>query len=91
MSKHRDLRRKTTRALRRGRDAYWKAITYETERAVACGDAKKLYQMLKSVSRRPPEAGEVLLERYGTVSPDQAIRPCRREKHYRELLDEKQD
>ncbi len=59
---HRDLKRQTTRALRRDRDAYWKAIAEETDRAAACGDTMKLYQMLKSVSRRPAGVGEVLLE-----------------------------
>ncbi len=67
-----DLRRQTTRALRRDRNAYWKAIAQETERAVACGDTKKLYHMLKSVSRRPAEIGEVLLERDGSGISNQA-------------------
>ncbi len=69
---HRELRRQTTRALRRDRNTYWKAIAEDTERAAACGDTKKLYQMLKSVSRRPAGVGEVLLERDGSVIPDQA-------------------
>ncbi len=32
---HRELRRQTTRALRRDRNAYWKAIAGETERVAA--------------------------------------------------------
>ncbi len=36
------LRRQTTRALRRDRNAYWKAIAEETVRAAACGDTRKL-------------------------------------------------
>ncbi len=36
------------RALRRDRNAYWKAIAEETERAAACGATRKLYQILKS-------------------------------------------
>ncbi len=57
---HRDLRRQTMRALRWDRNANWKAITEETERAAACGDTRKLYRMLKSVTRRPAGVGEVL-------------------------------
>ncbi len=83
---HRDLRRQTTRALRRDHNAYWKAIADETERAAACGDTRKLNQMLKSVSRRPAEVGEVLFERDGSVIPEQARRQCRWEKHFKELL-----
>ncbi len=69
---HRDLRRQATLVLRRDNNAYWKAIAKETERAVACGDARKLYQMLKIFSGRPAGVGEVLLERDGIVIPDQA-------------------
>ncbi len=47
----------TTRALRRDRNAYWKAIV--EERVAACGDARKLYQTLKSVSHRPAGVDEV--------------------------------
>ncbi len=66
----------------RDRNAYWKAIVEETERAAACGDTRKLYQMLKSVSRRPAGVGEVLLERDGSVIPDQARKLCRWEEHF---------
>ncbi len=58
----------------------------EVERAAACGDTRKLYQMLKSVSRRPAGMGEVLLERDGSVIPDQAKKLCRREEYFKELL-----
>ncbi len=83
---HRDLRRQTTRALCRDHNAYWKAIAEETERAAACGDTGKLYQMLKNVSCRPAEVGEVLLERDGSVIPNQARKLCRWEEHFKELL-----
>ncbi len=63
---HRERRRQTTRALRRDRNAFWKVIAEETERAAECGDTRKLYQMLKSVSHRPAGVGEVLLERDGS-------------------------
>ncbi len=55
---HRDLRRQTTRALRLVRNAYLKAIAEETG----------LYQVPKSVSRRPDGVGEILLERGGSVT-----------------------
>ncbi len=42
--------------------------------------------MLKSVSRRPARVGEVLLERDGSVIPDQARMLCRWEEHFKELL-----
>ncbi len=42
--------------------------------------------MLKSVSRRPAGVGEVLLERNGSVIPDQARKLCRWEEHFTELL-----
>ncbi len=74
---HRELRRQTTRALHRDRNAYWKAFAAETERAAACGDTRELYQMLKSASRRPAGVGGVLLERDGSVIPDQARKLCR--------------
>ncbi len=85
-SNHRDLRRQTTRELRRDRNAYWKAIAKETERAAACGDTRKLYQMLKSVSHRPAGVSEMLLERDGTFILDQAKKLCRWEEHFKELL-----
>ncbi len=66
----RDLRRQTTRALRRDRNTYWKVIAEETESLAACGDTRKLIQMLKSVNRRPAGVGKVLLERDGSVIPD---------------------
>ncbi len=59
---HRDLRRQRTRALHRDCNAYWKAIAEEIEWVAACGDTRKVYQMLNSVSLRPAEMGEVLLE-----------------------------
>ncbi len=83
---HRDLRRQTTRAQRRDRNAHWKAIAEETERAAACGDTRKLYQMLKSVSRRPAGVGDVLLERDGNVISDQGRKLCRWEEHFKEFL-----
>ncbi len=83
---HRELRRQTKRVLRRDRNAFWKAIAEETERAAACGDTRKLYQMLKRVSRRPAGVGEVLLERDGSVIPDQSRKLCRWEEHFKELL-----
>ncbi len=58
----------------------------ETERAAACGYTRKLYQMLKSVSRRPAGVGEVLLARDGSVIPDQGRKLCRWEEHFKELL-----
>ncbi len=47
---HRDLRRYTTSALRRDHNAYWNAFAAVV---ATCGNARKLYQTLKSVSRRP--------------------------------------
>ncbi len=82
---HRDLRKQTTRAQRLDRNAYWKEIAEETERTAACGDTRKLYQMLKSVSHRPAGAGEVLLNRGGSVIPDQARKLCRWEEHFKEI------
>ncbi len=52
----------------------------------ACGDTRTLYQVLKSVSRRAAEVGEVLLERDGSVIPEQARKLCRWEEHFKELL-----
>ncbi len=57
-------------------NAYWKGIAEETERVAACVDTKELYQMLKSVSCMPVRVGEVLLERDGSIIPDQARRFC---------------
>ncbi len=54
---NRDLRSQTARALQRDRNAYWKAM------AVASHDTVKLYQMLKSVSRRTAVVGEMSLRR----------------------------
>ncbi len=76
----------TTRALRHDRNAYWEAIAEETGRAAASGDTRKFYQMLKSVSRRPAGESEVLLERDGSVIPDQARKLCQWEEHFKELL-----
>ncbi len=39
--------RQITGVLRRDRNAYWTALAEVTERAAACGDTMKLYQMLK--------------------------------------------
>ncbi len=73
---HREVRRRTMKALHRDRNSYWKAIAEETERVAACGDTRELYQMLKSVSRRSAGVGEVLLERDGSVIPYQARKLC---------------
>ncbi len=79
----RDLRSQTTRALRRDRNAYWKAIAEQYERAAACGDTRKVCQMLKGVSRRP--AG-LFIERVGSVIPDQAGKLWKWEEHFKALL-----
>ncbi len=42
--------------------------------------------MLKNVSRRPAGVGEVLLERDGSVIPDQARKLCRWEEQFKEFL-----
>ncbi len=83
---HRELRSQTTRAPRRDRNAYWKAIAEETEGTADCGDTRKLYPMLKSVSRKPAGVGEVLLERDGSAIPDQARKLCRWQEHFKEIL-----
>ncbi len=83
---HRELRKQIKRTLHRDRTAYWKAISEETRRAAACGDTRKLYQMLKSVTRRPAGVGEILLERDGSVIPDQGRKLRRWEGHFKELL-----
>ncbi len=67
---HRNLRRQTTRFLRSDHNVYWKAE--ETGRVAACDATRKYYRMLKRVSYRPAEVGEVLLERDESVFPDQA-------------------
>ncbi len=54
----------------------------EAERAATRSDTRKLNQMLKSVSHRSTGVGEVLLERNGSVIPDQARGPCRWEEHF---------
>ncbi len=56
--------------------AYWEAIAEETEGAAVWGATKKPYQMLKSLSRRPAEVGEVSLKRDGSVVSDQAVKQC---------------
>ncbi len=78
----RGLRRQTTRALRRDRNAYWEAIAEETKRvAAACGDTRKLYQMQKSVNRSQAGVGEVLLERDGSVVLGQVRKLCSTPEH----------
>ncbi len=67
---HRNLTRQTTRALRRDRNAYWKASAEEAERVAARSGTSKRFQ--KSVSHGPAKVGEVVLERHGSVIPDQA-------------------
>ncbi|CAE1235515.1 unnamed protein product [Acanthosepion pharaonis] len=47
----RDLRRRATRSIRADRNAHWCAFAEETERAAACGDSRKLYQMVRRASR----------------------------------------
>ncbi len=54
--------------------------------AAVCGDTRKLYQMLLSVSRRPGEVGELLLKRGRSVIPGQARRLCRWEEDFQEVL-----
>ncbi len=62
------------RTLQIGRNTYSRTIAGETQRAVACGDTRKNYQMLKRVSRIPVKVGEILLEQDGSFIPDQARR-----------------
>ncbi len=45
----------------------------------------QVYQMVKNVSSRPFGVGEMLLERDGSVIPDQAGKVCRWAEHFKEL------
>ncbi len=62
------------RTLQIGRNTYSRTIAGETQRAAACGDIRKLYQMLESISHKPVKLGEILLEQDGSFIPDQARR-----------------
>ena len=63
----RDLRRRAIHSIRADRITHWRAFTKETERAAACGNSCKLYQMMKRASRSSKELSETLYSRDAAV------------------------
>ncbi|CAE1256060.1 unnamed protein product [Acanthosepion pharaonis] len=62
-----DLRRRATSAIRADRNAHWRAFAEETERPAACGDSRKLYQMVRRASRGTTGVSETLRSRDGAI------------------------
>ena len=83
---YRKLRRRTTQAVKRDRNEYWRSVAEETERAAACGDTRKLYQMLKRVSRKISSVSDTLLSCSGDPIEDFSERLARWHDHFRDLL-----
>ncbi len=62
-AEYRNLRRQVTRAIR---NAHWRRVAEDTERAAAVGDTWKLYQLVKQASRdKAPPPNDTLLDRSG--------------------------
>ena len=82
----RDLRRRASRAIRADRNAHWRQFAEQTERAAACGDSRKLYQLLKQASRTNSGTSETICDRNGTVITSRTDRLARWREHFSELL-----
>lgn len=82
----RDLRRRVTHSIRADRNAHWRAFAEETERAAACGDSRKLYQMVRRASRGTAGVSETLRSRDGAIIGRLGERLNRWKEHFKELL-----
>ncbi len=66
-TKHRDLRRQVTRAIRHDRNDHWQRVVEDTERATAVGATRKLYQLVKQAGRDRTPSDATLLDRLGGI------------------------
>ncbi len=64
-AEHRSLRRQVTRATRHGRNAHWRQVAEDTERAAAVVDTQKPYQLVKQACRDKASSNDTLLDRAG--------------------------
>ncbi len=64
-AEHRDLQRQVTRAIRPDRNVHWRRVAEDTERAVAVGDTRELYQLVKQACRDNAPTNDTLLDRAG--------------------------
>ena len=83
---YRELRRLTTRSLRKDKNEHWKGIAVNIESAARHHDSRKLYQILHSVSKKVTAPPDVLLSRNGTSITDNQSRCDRWTEHFNELL-----
>ncbi|CAE1287132.1 unnamed protein product [Acanthosepion pharaonis] len=82
----RDLRRRATHSIRAERNAHWRAFAEETMRAAACGDSRKLYQMVRRASRRTTGVSETLRSRDGAITAGLGEQLNLWKEHFNELL-----
>ena len=80
----RNLRRRTTHSIRVDRNAHWRAFAKETACSTACGDSRKLCQMVKQASRGSTGSSETLCSRDVAV----IATPRERLNRWTELFDE---
>ncbi|MDY6930075.1 MAG: reverse transcriptase family protein [Pseudomonadota bacterium] len=80
------LRRQVTTAIRRDRNLYWQTIADEAERAAACGDIRKLYQLINKTRKPKHQVSETLLDNTGAVITDMSERVQRWEEYFTTLL-----
>ncbi|CAE1309668.1 Craniofacial development protein 2 [Acanthosepion pharaonis] len=82
----RDLRRRETHSIRADRNAHWRAFAEETARAAACGDSRKLHQMVRRASRGTTVVSETLRSRDGAIIAGLGEQLNRWKEHFNELL-----
>ncbi|CAE1141694.1 unnamed protein product [Acanthosepion pharaonis] len=83
---YRILRRQLREAIRTDSNARWSRVAEEAERASACGDTRKLYQLLKQAGRGAIGHGDTLLVGDGSILTEVAEKVNRWHKHFDVLL-----
>ncbi|CAE1258644.1 unnamed protein product [Acanthosepion pharaonis] len=81
-----DLRRRATHSIRADRNAHWRTVAEETERAEACCHSRKLYQMVRRASRGTTGASETLRSRDSAIIAGLGEPLNRWKEHFNELL-----
>ena len=80
----RHIRRELKRSLRSDREAWWTKKAEEMEAASNLGDARRLYQLIRSTGPKNISVSETINERDGTLICNQQRRLARWAEHFQE-------
>ena len=80
------LRRQVANAIRKETNSHWEAIADEAEQAAACGDMRRLYQIVNKARKKKHQVSETLLDNAGSTITSMSQRVQRWEEYFATLL-----